>query len=430
MPVYTYLMQVLPEGGENWGNLLEPRTGTPVAGTFGVVEADESGLPRVAREIMERWSSSELPRRVSFWEGRLVNESLYTSEVLRMVYSDGRVLDADAIARDASGRSERHREPERHQESVRPGCPHSPHDGACGHEGDCAFAHFRQDCPGVRPVCPACLNEERASVVPGIVAAAVQSGDDGLVLRCSSCEQLSFQVDAGLICGLCQWLVPHVNEELASRFALNGGAFAPPPGSCPGCGDQLPRPGGPFSFGCPKCGESVFLTLDLTPGSNVTTMCPNKECKQYIKIPQSIWCPECGQHLRPLPVVRKLTLEANDLRPAAQSNVREDEATRLARRLGEAAISHTRRYSYLTEDQKKIVRDKRYLDSLAASSVTADEWIRDVVEIRAAGRDLYGMGGMRAMLDMHQRVLELGSDYQAPARIIENYWDGIGDWLG
>jgi hypothetical protein len=134
--------------------------------------------------------------------------------------------------------------------------------------------------------------------------------------------------------------------------------------------------------------------------------------------------------VRPLPAVRKLILEANDVQLATQSNVREDEATRLARRLGEAAISHTRRYDYLTEEQKNIVRDKGYLDSLAASSVTPDEWIRDVVDIREAGRELYRMGGMRAMQEMHQRVMELGSNYRTPARIIESYWDGIGNWLG
>jgi hypothetical protein len=295
MPVYTYLMQVLPKGREGWGNLLEPRTGAPAAGTFGVVEADESGLPRVAEKIMERLSGIGLPLRVSFWEGRRVNEKLYTSEVFRMVYGDGRVLGADAIARDAGDRSERRREPERRPESVRPGCPHAAHDGSCGHGGDCAFAHFNQDCPGTRPICPACLDEVRASMVPGIVAAVRQAGGDRLVLRCSSCEQLSFQVDAGLICDLCEWLVPHANEELESRYALNGGAFAPPPGSCSRCGDQMPRPDGPFSFGCPKCGQSVFLTLDLTPGSSVTTMCPNKECGQFITIPPSMWCPECGR---------------------------------------------------------------------------------------------------------------------------------------
>jgi hypothetical protein len=430
MPVYTYLMQVLPKGREYWGNLLEPRTGAPADGTFGVVEAEESGLPSAAKKIMERWSGVSLPLRVSFWEGRRVNEKLYTSEVLRMVYGDGRVLDADAIARETSDRSERRRESERRQESVRPGCPHAPHDGSCGHEGDCAFAHFNRDCEAVRPVCPACLNEERPGAVPDIVAAVRQAGDAGLVLRCSSCEQLSFQIDADLICDICQWLVPHVNEELESRFALNGGAFAPRPGSCPGCGDQMPRPDGPFSFGCPKCGQNVILTLNLKPGTNVTTMCPNRECGQFIKIPPSIWCPECRQNLRPLRVVRKLILEANDVRLATRSDVREDEATRLARRLGEAAISHTRRYDYFTEEQKNIVRDKRHLDSLAASSVTPDEWIRDVVEIRAAGRELYRMGGMRAMREMHQRILELGSNYQTPARIIENYWDGIGNWLG
>jgi hypothetical protein len=35
---------------------------------------------------------------------------------------------------------------------------------------------------------------------------------------------------------------------------------------------------------------------------------------------------------------------------------------------------------------------------------------------------------MRAMQELHLRVMELGSEYRSAARHIELYWDRIGDW--
>jgi hypothetical protein len=421
MTIYTYLLQVLPRGGGNWANLLEPHTGTPVDGTLGTVDVAETGLLRAARKIMQPYSDIQLRLRVSFWEGRKVNEKLYANEVFRTVYDDDTVVAAET---GASGPGDG---PVRRSENVRPGCPHAPHDGSCGHDGPCAFAHRGRDCEAVRPVCPACFDEERPAAVAGIVSQIQQVGE--LVLRCSSCEQLSFQFDAELVCATCHWLVPDVNEELGDRYAANGGGFATPPGSCPGCGNQIPQTPGPFSFGCPKCGRSVILSLDSArPGTTIKTMCPNRECGEYLTIPPSIWCQECGQNLRPLNVVRKLTLEVNDFRLAGRSNVREDETTRLARRLAEAGESSTRRYSYLSQKQKELLLDRRYLDSLAWSAESPEEWIRDIVEIRKAGHELNRKGGMRAMREVHQRVLELGLDYRSAASHLELYWDGIGDW--
>lgn len=423
MPVYTFLLQVLPRGGGKWANLLEPRSGTPLEGTFGIVEVPEGGLPDAARQVLQRLSGIKLRRRVCFWEGRRANEKLYSSEVFLAVYDDGSVLDAEALVR-AAGDG-----PARPAQQVRPDCPHGPHDGTCGHPGDCRSAHRGQDCEAVRPVCPACFDEGRPVVVADIVSRVLAGGDT--VLRCSSCERRSFRFDADLVCETCHWLVPHVNEELEDRFAANGGDFAPSPGSCPGCGDQLRQPADPFDFACPRCGRSVILFLDsMDPGQTVVTLCPNEECGEELTLPPSIWCQECGQHLRPRNVVRKLVLEANDVRLAARSNVREDEDTRLARRLAAAAESSTRRYSYLSDEQKTLLTNRRYLDSMAFSAEPPDEWIRDVAEIRAAGHDLNRKGGMRAMREMHQRVMELGREHRNAARHIELYWDGIGDWRG
>lgn len=391
-------------------------------GTLGVVEVPEDGLPGAASAIMER-VGVELRLRVCFWEGRRVNDKLYKREVFCEIYDDGAILDAEAIARnDSDG-------PSRPPQTARPGCPHAPHDGACGHKGSCMFAHHQQECEAVRLVCPACFEEERPRVIPDIVELIRRQGE--LVLRCSACELLSFQLDADLICDMCEWFVPQVNEELEDRFAANNGPFAPRPGSCPGCGQQMPRPDDIFSLGCPKCGQDVTLPLESTAaGMTINTMCRSRECGQYITIPSAIWCQECGKNLRPMDVVRKLTLEANDVRLASRSNVREDEDTRTARSLAVAAESSTRRYDYLSDDQRRLLRDKAYLDEVAFSSVPPAEWLRDIIQIRRAGHEINRRGGMRAMQEMHQRVMELGVAYRGAARHIELYWDGIGDWLG
>lgn len=423
MSVYTYLLQLLPERRETWATLLEPRTGTLVDGTFGVIDVPESTLSELATRIMAPYSGTKLRLRVAFWQGGRPNERLYSSDVFRVIYDDGEIADSVGTAQTVGDESPRS------SGSVLPGCPYAPHDGSCGHEGPCMYAHDGRECEAVRPVCPACFHEVRPAMIPEIVDQIRLEGE--LALRCSSCEQLSFQFDADLICDVCQWFEPDVNEELEDRFAGNGGSFAPESGNCPGCSQQMPQLPGPFTFGCPKCGQSIILSLDsFRPGTTVTTMCSNRECGLYIKIPPTIWCQVCGQNLRPLDVIRKLTLEANDTRLAARSNVREDETTRLARRLAEAAESSLRNYSYLSAEQLKLWHDRAYLDSLISSAAQVDDWIRDVVEVRAAGHELNRDGGMRAMQEVHQRVMELGLNYRNAAREIERCWDGIGNWMG
>jgi hypothetical protein len=421
MPAYTYLLQVLPQGGEKWANLLEPRTGTPLDGTFGVVEVPESSVPGIAKDIMTGFAGMGLRLRVSFWVGRRVNDKLYASEVFRTVHDDGTVVDAETLVQITSDGSAQS------SGDVRPDCPYAPHDGVCGHQGECRFAHHGRECDAVRPVCPACFDEARPWVVAGIVSRVRQSGE--LNLRCSSCERLSFRFDAESICASCHWLVPDVNEQLADRFAANGGDFASRRGSCPSCGDQMPQPPDPFAFSCPACGHSVVLHLrSIRPGGDVVILCPNRDCGESITMPRTMWCRQCGD-LRPLTVVRKLILAANDAHLVASSNVREDEDVRLARRLAAAAESSTRSYPRLSAEQKSLLTDSRYLDAMAFAA-DPDEWIRGVAEIRAAGHRINQAGGMRAMQEMHRKVLELGTGYRNAARHIELYWDGIGDWRG
>jgi hypothetical protein len=421
MPAYTYLIQVLPRGGGNWATLREPRTGAPLSGTFGVLEATEEGLTDAAMSAMESFRSMGFKLRIAFWNGSRINERLYSNEISCMVHSDGSVVTAEEIQQQV-------RDEEKAKTRVRADCPHAPHDAACGHAGPCRMAHNGAECEAVRPVCPACFREERSAAIPGLVQEIRRSGE--LLLRCSSCEALSFHFDAGLVCGTCQWLVPDVNEELEDRFSANGGAFEPAPGSCAGCSHQMPGADRSFSLDCPRCGTNVFLTLDqAAPGGTITTMCPDSACGQFITIPATIWCRECGQHLRSPEVVRKLTLAANELQLPDSVDSRESKEVRLARRLATAAESLDRRYSYLTQEQKNLLHDEGFLDSLISSPSPLADWVRDAVEIRAIGHDLYRAGGMRALQETHQRILELGVAHRVAARTVEQYWGGIGDWL-
>lgn len=419
MPAFTYLLQILPRGGSGWATLKEPRTGGFASGTFGVLEVEESGLSDAAMAVMDRYRKAGLELRVCFWAGRRVNESLYLSEILCVVQDDGTV--AEAVRQEVWNR------PEGEARRVRADCPHAPHDSSCGHSAPCHYVHPGAACAAVRVSCPACYQEENPAKVPALVEEIRRGGK--LVRRCSSCEELAFEFDADLVCGTCQWLIPDVNEELEERFLANGGAFAPPAGSCPGCSQQMPGSESTLSFDCPRCGTHVYLPLDgAKPGGTITTPCPGSACGLTILIPATIWCQECGQNLRPPQVARRLALEANETRLTEPGDVREDEGVRLARRLAKAADSASRRYPHLTDEQKHLLQDKGFVDSLISSPSPLADWVRDVVEIREIGHEVHRSGGMRGLRGAHQRVMELGVKYRIAARTVELYWDGIGDW--
>jgi hypothetical protein len=109
-------------------------------------------------------------------------------------------------------------------------CPHAPHTFSCGplHTQLCVFAH-QGACAAVHPVCPAC-HTAHPDVVVSSIAASVRA-EGVCIAGCSACGRLSFRYDADLVCGVCGWLVPDVNERLAERFAANGGPFVPDPGT-------------------------------------------------------------------------------------------------------------------------------------------------------------------------------------------------------
>src|ERR1044072_9945051 len=121
MPAYTFLVQVFPQRGENWATVPEPRTGEPMAGTFGIVDVPADRLRDAAQQALRRVASMGLRARVTFWEGRKANDKLYSTDALCEFRDDGTVLDAEAIRQGSAAK------PAQHTGDVRPDCPHAPH---------------------------------------------------------------------------------------------------------------------------------------------------------------------------------------------------------------------------------------------------------------------------------------------------------------
>jgi hypothetical protein len=190
-------------------------------------------------------------------------------------------------------------------------CPHAPHDGPCGavHDGPCVLVH-QGACAALMPMCPACRTVRIGVYVPSIVAKVRDEGTH--IAGCGECGELSFSYDATLVCGTCDWLVPDVNDQLAARFAANGGPFVAKLGVCPGCG--LDGAGHPVSFPirCPSCATASRCDQQAVDTSiGATASCSNNPCGFAIRIPATIWCPECRLNLRDLATISSLIKEAN-----------------------------------------------------------------------------------------------------------------------
>jgi hypothetical protein len=104
----------------------------------------------------------------------------------------------------------------------------------------------------------------------------------------------------------------------------------------------------------------------------------------------------------------------------------DDEST--ARRLTELVAAHERLYE-LTRDKRLIsdAMDGRHLDSVLSSDTAREGWISAAAEIRAIGHRLNREGGKPRMQTVAQRAGELRRTGDT-VRLIEVFWDRIGDW--
>jgi hypothetical protein len=101
---------------------------------------------------------------------------------------------------------------------------------------------------------------------------------------------------------------------------------------------------------------------------------------------------------------------------------------RTAHRLTELVAAHERLYE-LTRDKRLIkeAMDGRHLDSVLSSGTAAEGWISAAVEIRAIGHRLNREGSKRRMQAVAERAAELRKAGDI-LRLIEVFWDRIGDW--
>ncbi|MFD4941361.1 hypothetical protein ACFWNT_02210 [Streptomyces sp. NPDC058409] len=80
MATYTYLLQILANNGV-WSIIRDPHSGNLIEGSLGAVAAPEEMLPDIAQEIIKRFDSISLKRRVVFFEGDRTKQKLTTEDV-------------------------------------------------------------------------------------------------------------------------------------------------------------------------------------------------------------------------------------------------------------------------------------------------------------------------------------------------------------
>lgn len=116
-----------------------------------------------------------------------------------------------------------------------------------------------------------------------------------------------------MVCAACVRPVESINELLYSRYATSGpsgSAEAP----CVGCGYYVSRPNtaGPeldVLIECQGCGERIAIPEeDFAVGHGLHLMCGS--CHSRTLVPKTVWCPNCGLHLRRLGIP-ELVREAN-----------------------------------------------------------------------------------------------------------------------
>jgi hypothetical protein len=100
----------------------------------------------------------------------------------------------------------------------------------------------------------------------------------------------------------------------------------------------------------------------------------------------------------------------------------------IAHRLIELVDAHERLYE-LTKDKRLITEamDHHHLDSIVSSDATPEGWISAAVELRAIGHQLNREGGKPRMQTVAERAAQLRPTGDT-LRLIEVFWDRIGDW--
>ncbi|MDI3422957.1 hypothetical protein [Streptomyces luteolus] len=112
---------------------------------------------------------------------------------------------------------------------------------------------------------------------------------------------MTIVVEPGMVCQGCEQLYPDVDVRLRARYA-DVGPGDPADAPCVGCGKYVTRPNPPrpalyHDIDCQGCDARFALSeQDLTVGQGMHIACGR--CRTVTVVPDTVWCPKCGLHLR------------------------------------------------------------------------------------------------------------------------------------
>jgi hypothetical protein len=120
-------------------------------------------------------------------------------------------------------------------------------------------------------------------------------------------------MEPNMVCPDCEQPHSDVNDRMRARFERLGPGD-PADAPCVGCGYYTTRPK-PLSqplyllIDCQGCGYQIAVHEESFPkGQGMHLRCGG--CKTVTEVPNTIWCPKCGQHLRDRGIA-ELIREAN-----------------------------------------------------------------------------------------------------------------------
>ena len=171
----------------------------------------------------------------------------------------------------------------------------------------CVSCGNRSDGTGPALTCPGC------GAASGIVGTAIayRTLRDGPQSRaCTACELVTIVLEPDMVCPACELPRPDVNDRLRERLGRLGPGD-PDDAPCVGCGHFRTRPDPPSPpldqlVDCQGCGHEHAIPMDrFTVGQGMQLRCGH--CRARTVIPDTIWCPKCGLHLRRLGIAELIS---------------------------------------------------------------------------------------------------------------------------
>lgn len=158
-------------------------------------------------------------------------------------------------------------------------------------------------------VCPAC--GAVSEIYPKAIAVhTLREGEQARA--CTECEQVTLVVAPEMVCPDCKRLHADVNDRLRARYERLGPGD-PADAPCVGCGYYTSRPDEPafpldILIDCQRCGNEIAVPeADFPQGQGMHLRCG---CGAHTVVPKTIWCPNCGEHIRARGIA-ELVAEAN-----------------------------------------------------------------------------------------------------------------------